>query len=171
MAVITIAAFFYMGTIRGLYNRLKTVDTDKIAQETMGGTEEEIRHYNLSQLLNGKTNEGIDISPTYLEDPYFDTLAEAQAYSDWKDKISPPSNRRKGVPNLYINGYYHSTIKVEIQGDKIKYNSHFDEASAIEEKFKNIYGLSPESRRMFVSGVLRPAFNYLIEQATGLKFK
>src|SRR5687767_5255993 len=101
-------------TIRGLYNRLSTVDTDKIAQETIEGTEEEIRQYNLQQLLDGKTNQGIDISPTYLEDPFFKTREQAQAYSDWKDRISPRSNRRSGVPNLYINGYYHSTREVKI---------------------------------------------------------
>lgn len=160
-----------MGTIRGLYNRLLEVDHNKIAQETIEGTEEEFTHYNLEQLLDGKTNEGIDISPTYLEDPYFDSLKEAQAYSDWKDRISPPSNRRKGVPNLYINGYYHSTVKVRIQGDKITFNSDFYGADDIETTFKNIYGLNPDSRRKYIPFVLRPAFNHLIEAATGLKFK
>jgi hypothetical protein len=160
-----------MGTIRGLYNRVLTVDSNKIAQETMEGTEEEIRQYNLQQLLDGKTNEGIDISPTYLEDPYFNSLAEAQAYSDWKDRISPPSNRRKGVPNLFINGYYHSTRQVQIVGDKIMYRSTWNEGDEIEQKFKNIDGLNPESRQKYIPEVLRPAFKHLIEAATGLKMK
>src|SRR5687768_15227200 len=118
-----------MGTIRGLYNRLMTVDHDEIARKSIEGTEEEIREYNLQQLLDGKTNEGIDISPTYFEDPFFDTYEQAKAYSDWKDRISPMSKRRPGVPNLYINGFYHSTIKVEVQGDKINYNSTYGEAT------------------------------------------
>jgi hypothetical protein len=171
MAVNKIAAIFYMGTIRGLYNRLQTVDPDKIARETMEGTEEEIRQYNLQQLIDGKTNEGIDISPTYFEDPFFKTPEQAQAYSDWKDRISPPSNRRKGVPNLYINGYYHGTRKVEIQGDKIIYSSTYSEANDIEQTFKNIDGLNPESRKKFIPFVLRPVFNHLIQEATGLKMK
>jgi hypothetical protein len=162
---------FHMSTIRGLYNRLLTVDTDKIAMETIEGTEEEIRQYNLQQLLDGKTNQGTDISPTYLEDPFFKTQEQAQAYSDWKDRISPPSNRRKGVPNLYINGYYHASRKVQVIGDSIVYGSDWIEGQAIEQKFKNIDGLNPESRKKFIPFVLRPVFNHLIQQATGLKIK
>jgi hypothetical protein len=159
-------------TIRGLYNRLQNIDTDKIAAETMEGTEEEIRQYNLQQLLDGKTNEGLDISPGYLEDPFFKTREQAQAYSDWKDRISPPSKRRSGVPNLYINGYYHSTRTVQIVGDKIVYRSSFGEIfTDIDEKYKNLDGLNPESRAKFIPFVLRPVFNHLIQEATGLKMK
>lgn len=159
-------------TIRGLYNKLQALDTDKIAQETIEGTEEEIRQYNLQQLIDGKTNTGDDISPTYLEDPFFKTKEQAQAYSDWKDRISPRSKRRPGVPNLFINGYYHSTRQVIIQGDKIIYRSAYGEIfTDIEEKFKNLNGLNPESRAKYIPFVLRPAFNHLIEQATGLKMK
>lgn len=158
-------------TVRGLYNKLIAIDHDEIARKTIEGTEVEIKEYNLQQLLDGKTNEGIDISPTYLEDPFFKTQEQAQAYSDWKDRISPRSNRRPGVPNLYINGYYHSTIKVQVEGDKISYNSTYGEATDIESTFKNIYGLSPESKKKFVPFVLRPMFNFLIQQATGLKPK
>jgi len=158
-------------TIRGLYNRLQQVDVDKIAQETMEGSEEELRQYNLQQLLDGKTNDGSDIHPTYLEDPFFPTLADAQAYSDWKDKISPPSNRKKGVPNLYINGWYHRTRKVEIQGDKIIYSSSYGDEHGFDEKYKNLNGLNPDSRSKFIPFVLRPVFKHLIENATSLKMK
>jgi hypothetical protein len=148
-----------------------TVDPDKIARETMEGTEEEIRQYNLQQLLDGKTNKGTDIGPTYLEDPFFKTQAQAQAYSDWKDRISPRSNRRKGVPNLYINGYYHSTRTVKIQGDMIIYNSTYGAITDIDQKYKNIDGLNPDSRAKYIPFVLRPAFKHHIEAVTGLKMK
>ena len=158
-------------TIRGLYNKIQAVDINKITQETFEGTEEEIRQYNLGQLIDGKTNKGVDITPSYLDDPYFKTKEQAQAYSDWKDRISPRSKRRKGTPNLFINGFYHRSIKVAIQGDKIIYNSSFSEAPDIENTFKNIYGLNPDSRKKFISFVLRPVFNHLIQAATGLKMK
>lgn len=150
---------------------MQQVDVDKIAKETMEGSEEELRQYNLQQLLDGKTNDGSDIHPTYLEDPFFPTLADAQAYSDWKDRISPPSNRKKGVPNLFINGYYHSTRKVVIEGDKIIYSSTYGDEHGFDEKYKNLNGLNAESRKKFIPFVLRPVFNHLIEHATGLKFK
>lgn len=158
-------------TIRGLYNKLQALDTDKIAQETMEGTEEEIRQYNLQQLLDGKTNDGSDIHPTYQEDPFFKTPADAQAYSDWKDRISPPSNRKSGIPNLYINGWYHSTRRVVIEGGKIIYSSSYGDEHNFDEKYKNLDGLNPESRKKFIPFVLRPVFNHLIQQAIGLKMK
>lgn len=161
---------FYM-TIRGLYDRLLKVDVEAIAKETIEGTEQEINEYNLQQLLDGKTNKGTDIHPTYFEDDYFDTYAQAKAYSDWKDKISPISRRRPGVPNLFINGYYHSTRKVQIVGDNIIFTSTFGEATDIENKYQDIDGLSPDSRSKYIPEVLRPAFNHLIEQATGLKMQ
>lgn len=161
-----------MGTIRGLYNKFLAVDTDKIAQETIEGTEEEIRQYNIQQLLDGKTNQGTDIHPTYLEDPFFKTREQAQAYSDWKDRISPRSNRKSGVPNLFINGYYHSTRQVIISGDKIIYRSSFGEIfTDIDEKYKNLDGLNPDSRKKYIPFVLRPVFKHHIEAATGLKMK
>lgn len=147
------------------------LDHNKIAQETMEGTEDELNQYNLQQLLDGKTNQGTDISPTYLEDPFFKTQEQAQAYSDWKDRISPPSNRRKGVPNLFINGYYHSTRKVVIQGERIVFSSPYGEQHGFEEKYKNLDGLNPDSRKKFIPEVLQPMFNHLIQQATGLKIK
>lgn len=158
-------------TIRGLYNKLQQVDVDQIAHKTMEGTEEELRQYNLQQLLDGKTNTGADIHPTYLEDPFFKTLAQAQAYSDWKDKISPSNNRKKGVPNLRINGYYHSTRKVVIQGDNIIYTSSYGDEHGFDDKYKNLNGLNPDSRSKFIPFVLRPVFKHLIENATGLKMK
>jgi hypothetical protein len=159
-------------TIRGLYNKLLTVDHDKIARESIEGTEQEIKEYNLQQLIDGKTNQDTDIHPTYFEDDYFDTYAEAQAYSDWKDKISPLSRRRRsGVPNLFINGFYHSSRRVRIVGDKIIYDSEWSEGQVIEQKYENIDGLSPESRKKFIPFVLRPVFNHLIQEATGLKIK
>jgi hypothetical protein len=162
---------FYSMTIRGLYNRLIAVDVNKIAQETMEGSEEELNQYNLQQLLDGKTNKGTDISPTYLQDPFFKTQEAAQAYSDWKDRISPRSKRKKGVPNLYINGWYHSSRKVEIVGDRIIFSSSYSEAPDIEQTFKNIDGLNLDSRKKFIPFVLRPVFNHLIREATGLKPK
>lgn len=171
MAVNKIAAIFSNMTIRGLYNKLQSVDTDKIAQETMEGTEEEIRQYNIQQLLDGKTNEGLDISPGYMEDPFFKTPEQAKAYSDWKDRISPPGKRRSGVPNLYINGYYHSTRTVQIEGDKIVYRSTYGEVHDFDQKYKNLDGLNADSRAKFIPFVLRPVFKHLIEEATGLKMK
>jgi hypothetical protein len=160
-----IAAIFNFMTIRGLLNKYKQLDTEALTQTSIEESADEILKYQLQQLLDGKTNTGEDISPTYFNDPFFKTPEAARAYSEWKDKISPPSNRKRGVPNLYINGYYHSTIKVEIQGDKINIRSSFSEAPEIEAHYKNLYGLSPASKALYIAKVLRPKFLQKLRQA------
>jgi hypothetical protein len=158
-------------TIRGLYNRIQKVDTDNIAEESLERCGDELITYELDQLLDGKTSTGEDITPSYLNDPYFKSKEAAQRYSDWKDKISPTSNRKKGTPNLYINGYYHNTIRVEVTDGKVIWSSSFPDASEIEIKFKKIYGLNEESRQEFIPLILRPIFKKNIEAATGLAMK
>lgn len=171
MAVILIAAFFYNMTIRGLYNKIQTVDTNKVVQETMEQTTDEILTYNLNQLIDGKTSTGEDITPSYLDDPYFKTREAAQRYSDWKDRISPASKRKKGTPNLFINGYYHSTRRVSIVDGKVVWTSSYKGAGDIERKFKNIDGLNKDSRSEFIPLILRPVFRQKMEAAIGLKMK
>jgi hypothetical protein len=158
-------------TIRGLYNRLQQVDVDKIAEECMEQSADELLIYELDQLLDGKTSTGEDITPSYLDDPYFKSREAAQRYSDWKDRISPASNRKKGTPNLRINGYYHNTIRVHAADGKVIWSSSFSGANDIERKFQKIYGLNKESRQEFIPLILRPVFKQKIQQATGLKMK
>jgi hypothetical protein len=159
-------------TPKALYNKVVALDTSTIAIESVAETVEEIRNYNLLQLLDGKTNTGADITPTYFSDPFFKTPQAALLYSKWKDEISPPSNRRSGVPNLFINGYYHSTRKVRVEGDKIVYGSSDNKLGAeIDVKYKNIDGLSPQSRSVYIPKVLRPRFNMKMQAALGLTFR
>lgn len=171
-AVIISPPFFVM-TIKGLYKRIEGLNTDQLAAASLQKTTGRILDANLDQLLNGLDKEGNSIRPTYQEDPFFDSPEEAQGYSDWKDRISPFSAIRKpGTPNLFINGHYHSTIRVEVKGDKIVYGSDFAEADDIEDKYNDkLYGLNPESRKRFIEEVLRPVWKRHMEIATGLKLQ
>ena len=163
---------FYISimTIRGLYDRIAAIDTDQIAIEAIEETTAEIRHFQLKQLLDGKNNTGGDMS-SYLNDPFFKTPQAAQAYSRWKDEISPKTNRRSGIKNYYINGYYHNSIVVKVVGDKVVTESNNEIGKDIEQKEPGIYGLSPQSRTEYIPKVLRPRFVFKMAQATGLKFK
>jgi hypothetical protein len=158
-------------TIRGLYDRIDGLNTDLIAVEAVKQTTGDIREYNLDQLLNGLDNEGHFIRPSYLEDPYFDTVEEAVGYMEWKRKISPYSTiRPPETPNLFINGYYHSTRTVKVEGDRIVFASTFEEADEIDRKYHGkLDGLNLDSRKRLVENVLRPIWKKYIEIATGLK--
>lgn len=109
--------------------------------------------------MEGKGRDGTDLSPTYLEDPYFKTKEAAQRYSDWKDKITPNPIRKSGVPNLYINGFYHNSIGLTITSTSLNFVSKSYMGSDIERKFgERIHGLNTEKRIIYVSGFLRPDF-------------
>lgn len=65
------------------------------------------------QLWDGKDSTGKDLLPSYLDDPFFKTRKAAEAYALWKSKITPNSNRNYYTPNLYINGYFWSSMKID----------------------------------------------------------
>jgi hypothetical protein len=109
--------------------------------------------------MEGKRRDGKDISPSYFEDPWFKSIESATAYSEWKDRITPNTKRKKGVPNLFIVGTFHKSITLDISGDSIKFHSSFPEAADIERKFTGmIYSLNVEKRTEYVREFLRPAF-------------
>src|ERR1044072_4341163 len=104
-------------TIRQLYNKVEALDTDAIALESIDETTDEIRNYKITQLLDGKNSTGGDMT-TYMSDPFFRTPEAAAKYSRWKDEISPKSNRKSGVKNYFINGYFYDSIQVKRIGDR-----------------------------------------------------
>lgn len=160
-----------MGTIHATYRKLQALDTGKIITETVTEFAPLLGEINLSQLYAGKTRLGTDLSPTYQEDPYFDTrggLPAAQAYSDWKDRITPSKERRPGVPNLVINGFYYASRKVVVTANKISYGSDYLDLTT---KYgEEIDGLGGKYKVEFLQ-TMNPAIKAAITAATGLKFK
>lgn len=65
------------------------------------------------QLWDGKKGDGQNITPSYLDDPYFKTRKQAEGYRNWKNSITKNSNRDPDTPNLFINGYFYDTIFVD----------------------------------------------------------
>lgn len=149
-------------TVHGLYNRLTRIDTDAICETAVDAVLNDIRRYNLQQLLDGETNTGAFITPSYLDDPFFKTRAAAEAYSRWKDRISPPSTRPTGVPNYYINGYFHQSIEVKRVGDVIITDSAWSTGKGILAEHPELIGLNKYFKTMLIDHVLRPIFNNLM---------
>lgn len=126
-------------------------------------TKEQLLEANRDQLYDGKNRLGQDITPGYLDDPYFKTKESAQRYSDWKDTITPNPDRTKGIPNLYIVGTYHKSIKIDVSGLSIVYTATF-RGEDIERKYgENIYGLGGERKVRYTQGVLKPVYYSLIK--------
>lgn len=159
-----------MGTIFSFKRRAEAFQADLAILQTMKEYEDDIGDLNKEQMYDGKTRLGTDITPSYYNDPYFKgDYQRAAAYSDWKDKITPNPRRTKGTPNLFINGYYYSSIVTKIVGDQIVYNSTWIEESDISAKFKNIYGLGGTYKSLFLNDYIWPSLSDKIQKGLGLK--
>lgn len=161
-----------MNTIANLLRKFETLDTDKVSERAVDQTKGQLLDENKAQLFAGKLNTGQNLTPTYQEDPYFKTPGAAQRYSDWKDRITPNSDRESGVPNLFINGTFFASISIVVDGQVISFDSSFAPSIAIAQKFTdNIYGLGGKYKAEYVDDDLRPVFKVGMEQATGLKLQ
>lgn len=143
-------------TITQAITKLERLDPEKALIDAVVKTKDQYETLNKKQLYDGKTKTGADLSPTYLNDPYFKSREAAQRYSDWKDKITPNSNRKSGVPNLFINGRYYNSWTTRISRDKIEVQSSDPNAKKIEESFSNnIYGLDDENMSKY-RAIIKP---------------
>jgi hypothetical protein len=152
-----------------LLENLEQLDIAAIASVSLKEKKEDYLALNLEQLMEGKRRDGLDLSPSYFQDPYFRSVAAAQRYSDWKDKITPNSKRKKGVPNLFITGPFHESIGIEIIDQDIDISSSSNMASSIENKFSNdIYGLNEEKSEELIDNGLEDSFDNKIREQLGL---
>jgi hypothetical protein len=164
--------FLKMITIAELIRRISSVNLRTLTVESIDDTKEDIVVKQREQLFDGKLSTGEDITPSYLDDPYFKSKESAQRYSDWKDKITPNPKRKKGTPNLFINGYYHNNIYVKVGKDEIVYDSDADFSDKVEQKYsKKILGLEDERKSEYTFQNFWPVLKHKLEGITKLSFK
>lgn len=158
-----------MATILAFKKRVQALKPVEAAKAALVTTGDRLVEINREQMLEGKRKDGNDISPTHLEDPFFENVEEAIGYSEWKDTITPHPKRKSGVPNLYIDGTFHRSITMDVTGDSLKFRSTFAAAAEIERKFALIYGLNSEKRAFYINGWLRKEFVETIKQSLKLR--
>ena len=141
-------------TAQGLINQYKAIDLQKIVNESLEENIPLMLSINKNQLWDGKNADGSDITPSYLDDPYFKTQKQAIVYANWKWRITPNPKRNKYTPNLFINGYAYSTFQIAMQGNKLMY----DIWGAIVGKYPKIAGIMPGERHAKFMQVLRTTF-------------
>jgi len=156
-----------MATILDLSENLTAINLLAIAAVLTERNAPEIVKRVKNQLWDGKKPDGSDITPSYLDDPYFKTRKQAEGYANWKMKISRNSMRNKYAPNLFINGYFYSTITVT-GTEKFEVVSTWGEVG---KKYADALGLSIEHGSEIIEGFIRPQFEEIVEDITGLKFK
>lgn len=162
---------FAMADALDLIETLQNLDVVTIASDTLAEHAELIEEKNREQLMEGKLSTGKDITPSYLDDPYFKSREAAQRYSDWKDQITPHPKRKKGTPNLFITGPFHQSIEFKVTGDEFEFHSSFPKAGDIERKFsEDIYGPGEEKMQEVLDAGMEESWQNKIQAATGLEF-
>lgn len=163
-----------MATPQDLLDVLRTFDVTAAAAECLIEHSADVAELQRAQLYDGKTATGADLSPTYFNDPYFKSPAQAKAYSAWKDKITPNPRRKKGVPNLFIVGAFHHSIDFipnAIGG--WRFQSSFYAAPKMLRKYgTDMFGLNDDFKgRLNVERGLVHTWRRLVTYHIGLEFR
>jgi len=108
---------------------------------------------NKDNLWDGKTSTGLNITPTYLTDPYFPhttpggRVITAKAYMAWKSSpgYMQGSSRNPETPNLFISGKFYSEISAAVTELGIEFDAETSLGKAIQAKFGNeVIGITDE---------------------------
>lgn len=122
------------------------------------------------QLYSGLDGEERHLSPTYDDDPFFEEegpwFHRSQEYKAWKMDITPPEAgsmlglppRPDNVPNLFINGKFHSEITAERRGDALEIGPGNGDGPSIVAKYGDeILNMGPTAVEYFNANCLLPA--------------
>jgi hypothetical protein len=159
-------------TLHELQRRLKSFSLEVEVADSVNETKDEMLNLNRMQLLRGLTKDGDYLSPKYSEDPFFKSKESAKRYAAWKKKIEPvKTDRPEDVPNLFIVGVFHGKIDVKANANEYTFTNSASFASGVESKFKDIYGLTPESKsETYIPDYLLPSVQNRITKKLGFKF-
>lgn len=123
----------------------------------------EILDLNRDQLLLGRNTDGELLSPTYQNDPYFRTSAQAQSYARFKRalerfhrmRLTFPLNypdKPADTPNLIIRGNFQDGMYIKFDAESFTIGSRplapmtITDAADIERKYnRKVFGLAPLS--------------------------
>lgn len=122
------------------------------------------------QLYSGLDGDTNSLRPSYSDDPFFDIKGrwyhDSDGYIEWKKNITPPMAsprlnlppRPIDVPNLYITGTFHESIRATVNGGKVLINTvGFSDGPDIVRKYgDNILNLGMDAREYIVLEMLKP---------------
>ncbi len=161
-----------MASIEEVYNVIHRISSGigESVLECMGENADVVAGMVREQLYSGLDGNGDYLRPTYDDDPYFNEKGpwqgRGEAYKRWKARITPPEPsqrlhlpaRPEEVPNLFITGPFHRSIRAEVQGDHMTvFTSGFRDGPLIERKYgEAIFSLGARAREYFVGDLLKP---------------
>jgi hypothetical protein len=119
------------------------------------------------QINAGQDGDGNDLAPSYLDDPYFKTQEQAVAYASWKWRLAKDFGigqgggiypaRKFATPNLNINGYWQSHIRLQAEQGGVFSNS-VGFSSGIESRYNKPMRLNRTGLRYYADNYFRRKF-------------
>lgn len=135
-----------MTTIHQMAERWRSVSLTRETGTIITDNVSKIADIQRDQLMKGLDSDGKPLAPKHSQNPYFKKEGAAKRYADWKAKKFPETPY--DTPNLIITGLYHSEIKIEVQGNKIRYFNTAPFAGSVTSTFKDKQlGLNNESKQ------------------------
>lgn len=154
-----------------IQRKLKKVD-DTVAG-VVAKRKDVLLSLNRDQMLLGRDSSGNLLAPGYMDDPYFDTPAQARAYAAMKERLLPSHNARienptiypakpSDTPNLIVTGPFQNAMFVTAGGDSFTVGSTYVDSPDIERKYGGkVFGLAPSSSMFFYEHYIKPALERL----------
>lgn len=154
--------------------RKKITDIDSTIDEVVEKNKDVLLSLNRDQMLLGRDAKGNELSPSYLNDPYFDNAAQAQAYAAMKQRLEAKHNARienptiypaknRTTPNLIVTGPFQDNMFIITSPGKFTIGSTYVDSGDIERKYNNeVFGIAPGSVMFFYDNYLKPALMRLI---------
>jgi hypothetical protein len=178
-----------MSTILGVSNAVRMLKNNFMPEVTnsLRGSEDLIHNLITDQLMAGLDENGKQIRPTYLQDPYFreTTKTEKAArkkaiwWRDMKERVTPPERsdilkfppRNRNTPNLIITGEYHRSITPIVidgkDGGKIVTRSigFYAGDDALEKKYGSEHlGLTKKAKQYLLDNRVIPTIENLLKK-------
>lgn len=154
--------------------RKKVSEVPEKIDEVVVHNSEVLLSLNRDQMLLGRDAEGNVLTPSYLEDPYFDTPEQAVTYAAMKQRLEAEHKARienptiypdkdRNTPNLIVTGPFQDNMFVLAEGDSFLLGSTYPDTPDIDSKYGGcVFGIAPASRDFFYRQYLRPALmNFL----------
>lgn len=143
---------------------------EQVVSECLTANKSVIQDLVGEQLYSGLDGDTSSLRPSYSDDPFFDIRGrwyhDSDGYIEWKEKITPPITsprlnlppRPIDVPNLYITGTFHESIRATVNGCNLSINTvGFSDGPDIVKKYgDNILNLGMDAREYIVLEMLKP---------------
>ncbi|MBX3253916.1 MAG: hypothetical protein KF862_07210 [Chitinophagaceae bacterium] len=149
-----------MGTVKNLREVLRNLDVTAVAVKSVSDTTGSYADLNAEQMSQGLRADGKEIIPSYR--PL--TIRMKQLFGKGLGSITDRVT-------LYNEGDFYKGIRTDVKGLNVVTTSEDPKRQGLEEKYGDIFGLSPRFKQEYVEEYLRPYWKFLIEQETGLKLK